>query len=190
MTDFTWLDYIIFFIYFISIVLGLARGVFRELISLGVIIVALIVMVKFTKPLTYFLYLTPGSHDVIAFISKFAFSGWSHYLFTLTLVIALLILFVGTLSIGEAVNHYVGPNTYLSAGISFIYRVAGGAVGLARGYVFNIIFVLILSVSPLSFDDAWKNSKLVPKLYPLAAQLGSSIQPEGFGTISSNQNGE
>lgn len=182
MADFTWLDYIIFFIFLVGTLSGLARGIVRELISLIAIIVALIITIKFTMSLTYFLYFTKGSRDVIAFIARFVPGGdWSKYLSLFTLDLSVLLLFVGSMSIAEAVNSYMLPNTFMSSALSLVYRLTGAAVGFIRGTIFNVVFILILTVSPITQDPAWTGSSLVPRLMGSVKLLGERIEPNGFG---------
>lgn len=186
MADYTWFDFIIFLVFFLAVVLGLARGLMREIISLLIVIVGLIVTIKFALPLAQFLYYTKGSHDVIAFISRYiAANNWDKYIAFFTLDLSVLLLFVGTTSIVEAVNHYVFPNAFMGAALSFLYRITGGIVGLIRGYIYNVILILILSITPLTQDPAWTGSYFVHRLSASVNILGSLIQPGGYGNFSS-----
>lgn len=181
MADYTWLDYIIFLIFFVAIIMGLARGIMRELISLVVIAVALVITIKFTMSLTYFLYFTKGSYDVIVFITKYISPGdWGKYIAVFTLDLSILLLFVGTMSIGEAVNYYVYPNTIMGSAFSLLYRISGSAVGFIRGYIFNVILILVLSITPVAHWHAWTSSYFVPRLKGAADKLGALIEPAGF----------
>lgn len=184
MAEYTWFDYIIFGIFFLTTILGLARGLFREVISLVVLAVAFIVTIKFTAPVADFLNNSQGAQDVISVISKTIGTDWSTPLSSVTLALTLLVLFVGCLSVGEAVNYFAALNTYMTPSISFMYRILGGAIGMIRGYGFNIVLVLLMQITPLTQEAAWTQSYFVPRILPLSNQLGNMIQSGGFNKKS------
>lgn len=177
--DYTWLDFIIFGFIFFNAILGISRGLTKEIISILVLIVALVVMIKFTATLANFLNTTQGSLDVITVISKFTGLDATVPLALISWGIALLLLFVGTFSIGEAVNFYASIDI-IPFSLDMAGRILGGVLGFVRGYVFSLILILVLGLSPIILQDAWRQSFLIPKLLPNATDLGKQISPGGF----------
>lgn len=172
----TWVDYVIFCIFFFSTLLGLARGLLREIISILTILVAFVIAIQFTPTLTNLLSNLQGSQDVIFVISKYFDTDATYSLSSLTLAISFLVLFVGTYSIGEAINYYATANVFMFVTLAFIYRISGAALGFIRGYAFSIVFIFVMQLTPITQYPEWTQSYFVSQLQPAANQLGSLVQ--------------
>ena len=181
--DFTWFDVILFLIIFVNTILGFARGLFREAISLLCLIVAMVVAMKFTIPLSDFLSTSAGFNDVVFVITKYTgYSGANGVLYLFGFGVSFLLLFVGVYCIAEVVNHYISNvgAFILFPMMAILDRLIAGLLGFIRGYVFALITILIVGLSPVVLSDGWTSSVLIPSLMPNAIKLGVMIKPDGF----------
>lgn len=184
MANFTIADFIISGIFFLSILMGLSRGLFKEIISLVTVIVAFIVAIKFSTPLSNFLMNSQGASDVVATISKYFGVDSSGPLGLFTLGLSFLLIFAGVYCVGEALS-YVSKVVQIIPGMAVVDHLLGGAVGFLKGGLFNIVLVLLVQLTPLAQNDAWTQSQLVPKIQPYAQAVANYIQP-GLQMIKSN----
>src|SRR3990167_5439569 len=181
MADFTWLDYLIFGVFFLNIILGLARGLLREIIGILSLIVALLVSIKFTLPITEFLNSSDGFKSVISAFTSFTDFNVMGPLSYISLGVSFLILFVGTYSIGEAVNYYAPAfGVLMFPRMAFIDRILAASLGYIRGYVFSLVLILVVGLSPITLDATWTQSRLIPPLKPSADRLGNLVRPGGL----------
>lgn len=179
MAGFTTLDYLIFLVFFANVVLGLARGIYKEAISLICVVVAFIVAIHFTGRLAIFLNGSQGFQDVLTVFVKFWDIHVSAYLQYISYGVSFLVLFVGTYSLGEAANFYTAFEWFIFPFV-LLGRLLGGVFGLIRGYAFNVVLIMILQLTPAVGTSAWGDSYFIPKLKPYVNQLAHSIQPGGF----------
>jgi uncharacterized membrane protein required for colicin V production len=181
--DFTWFDVVLFLAIFVNTILGFARGLFREAISILCLIVAIVVAMKFTVPLSEFLSTSAGFKDVVLVITRYAnHPGANGPLYLFGFGVSFLLLFVGVYSISEVVNHYVSNigAFILFPMLAILDRIIAGVLGFIRGYIFALITILIVGLSPVVLTSGWTNSVLVPNLWPNAFKLGAMIKPDGF----------
>lgn len=179
MMDFTWVDFIIFGVIFLNTIAGFARGAVKEIVSILVLIVALVITIKFTATIANFLNTSQGSMDVLAVFAKFLSINATEPLFLFTWGLALLLLFVGVFCIGETVNYYTSIGI-ITFPLQFLGRLIGVVLGFIRGYAFALILLLVLGLTPVIQTSGWTDSMLVQKLNPAAQNLGSRIKPGGF----------
>jgi len=180
--DYTWLDIIIILVFFLNIALGVARGLLREIISIISLIIALVVTIRFTVPLSDFLVGSNGFKDVVLAFSTFTHLTVIGQLSLVTFGVGFVLLFVGTYCIGEAINYYAGPaSTFVFFPfMSILDRIVAGVAGFIRGYVFCLVLILTLGLTPVSRDEGWTKSSLIPSLMPKASELGARVRPGGF----------
>lgn len=150
MSNWGGLDFFIFLILLFNTLFGMARGGLREIISIMCLCAALIFTIKFTLPLSSFINSSPLMSDVIAsnIVQNFMLATGLGALTTDMLIklgyaISLLICFVGTFSVCEAVLSYTNVVQVFSFPYSFWDRKLGAALGCLRGYVFVVIFILL-----------------------------------------------
>lgn len=144
---FNMLDYIIFGILFVSVIIGLIRGFLREIISV----------------ITWF----------FAFIAALKFSPWVAQLFhsaishTMTrYVVSGLLIFFVVLIIGAIISKLV--HLLVSAtGFGFLDRILGFVFGAARGVLSAAVIFLLIGVSPYQNTDWVKQSELAPHFQPI-----------------------
>lgn len=151
MSAWTGLDFFIFLIFLVNIMLGMARGGMKEMISLLSLCAALVITIKFTVPLTEFVYSSPLKEDfltsqfVINFTNTIGMSQMTERtLFQMSYCISLLICFVGAFSVCEAVLSYSNMMEAFGFATSVANRKMGAALGSMRGFVIVLVFIIVL----------------------------------------------
>src|SRR5579872_5678641 len=115
-------DLIIVGLIALSVLIGVIRGFIKELISLITWIVAICLAVMFTEPLSKLMTFT--SHEM------------------LQMLVAFLIIFVGTIFAGAVFNFIIG-SFIRQTPFSIPDRILGSFFGFLRGLVFMTILVLL-----------------------------------------------
>jgi uncharacterized membrane protein required for colicin V production len=153
MSGWNGLDFFIFIILVLNMVVGMTRGGSREGISLMCLSAALIVTIKFTIPLANLINQSPLIADVVNnnMIQRFmiaidAGELTENLLRQVGYSISLLICFVGTFSICEAGLSVTGFLESYGFPYAIINRKMGGALGLVRGYIISLILLSILAI--------------------------------------------
>jgi membrane protein required for colicin V production len=154
-----WIDYGIIGIVALSALLGLGRGLVREVLSLALWIgaawVALHYNHAFAPRLQRFIELEPAR-----------------------LTASFVLIYLGVLIVGGAVARLVAK-LVSSAGLDGSDRFAGLLFGVARGALIVAILVMLAGVTPLPHEAWWNQSKLIPPFQSLALWLRDNI-PEGL----------
>ncbi|MCF7985881.1 MAG: CvpA family protein [Thiohalocapsa sp.] len=151
-------DYLIIGLIAISAIIGLARGLIREVIALGVWVAALLAAWFFYQPLAA--QLTPW----IATPS-------------VRLGAAVVILVVGVLIAGALIAHVLALLVD-KTGLTGTDRLLGLVFGAARGAVLVALLVFIANLTPLTQDPWWSASALIPKFQLLADLMLDLIPPD------------
>lgn len=136
------IDWCIIGIITISSVISLWRGFVKEVLSLVIWIVAVIIGWLFGGSLSDYLSPTISAHS-------------------LRVIISCLILFIGTLIVGAIINAVLA-HLIKATGLSTTDRFLGIFFGAARGGVIVVILVGLFSMGPVEEDDWWKSSQLLP----------------------------
>ena len=152
-----WVDYVIVGVIALSAVIGLARGLIREVVALGVWICALLAAWMFYRPLAE--QLTPW----IATPS-------------LRLAAAVLILVLAVLIIG-AILAYLMSLLVDKTGLTGTDRLLGMVFGAGRGAVLVAMVVFLATLTPVIQDPWWAESRLLPKFQLLADLMLDMIPP-------------
>lgn len=147
------LDFLIFIVLVVNLVLGMVRGGSREAISLMCLSAALIVTIRFTVPLANLINSSPLIGGVVdnSFVQNFmqAIDAGPLTVDLLNQVgysISMLICFVGTFSICEAALSMTGFLEAYGFATAIINRKLGGALGLTRGYIITLLILSILAI--------------------------------------------
>ncbi|MBI3772131.1 MAG: CvpA family protein [Gammaproteobacteria bacterium] len=135
------IDYLLLCIITISAVIGLWRGLVREVMSL--IVWAMAFWLAYIE--TY----TVAGH-LVAWISD---KG-------VRLVTAFLLVFVAVYLIGFIVSHLL-TKLVQSVGMTATDRIAGSGFGLVRGVVLVSTLVLVVGMTPMIKESAWQHSYMV-----------------------------
>lgn len=159
----TWngLDFFIFLIFAANTVLGMSRGASKEIISIICLSVALIFTIKFTVPLAAFFNSSPLIVDMVG--NKLT-QNFMHaigageltggMLKQMFYCISLLVCFVGAFSACEAGLSYTGAISLFTFPYATLDRKVGGALGCVRGYVINLVLIVILAFHLLATSNA------------------------------------
>jgi len=193
------LDFIIFLIFVTNTLLGMVRGASREIISTMCLSVALIFVIKFTVPVANFFNSSPAINDVVDnqtmqnfMIAIGAGPITASLLKEIFYSISMLICFVGSFSICEAMLSYTGFVETFSFPYATLNRKVGAALGFGRGYIFNLLFIAILALHLLKNNDVIGNNNIVNGSFfvnllgPSARKLDSLItgqKPESYREI-------
>lgn len=165
--SFNWVDYCFIAVIILSLLLGLKRGFIREVVSLIIWILALILPIAFSAQ------------------AAPLFSGFSdskHVQIGISFVAIFLIVFI----IGLIVN-FIMRQVVSKAGMSGVDRFAGIIFGLFRGLVLLSVFVAFMNLTVLSKKDSYHQSVLVGK-FDILIQKAISILPEDKDSfLSSHQ---
>jgi len=136
-------DWILVAIIGISSVFGLLRGFVKELLSLASWVAAFFVARLFSLKLSSFM---------VDWIDNPQFR----------LIAAFAILFAATLVVGALINN-VFSRLVSATGLTGTDRLFGMVFGLVRGGLLVAVMVSLLSLTPVSNDQWWKNSLIIPQ---------------------------
>lgn len=160
--DWTWIDWAIVAVIFLSTIISLVRGFTREVLSLLTWIIAIWLAIKFTIPTAEFL-----AKEIPSITSN-----------ELRVVIAFVGLFIATLIVGSLLG-YIISRLVNGTGLTGTDRLLGSIFGIARGVLVAVLLIIVAGFTPLIAQDEWKKSRLIPTFEPLAEWLLSYIPQEG-----------
>ena len=149
------IDYIIFAVFFVSVLVGLFRGFFREALSLVTWVVALWVAVQYASLL----------EPLLASVSSPALRLWASRVLSFVLV----------LIAGGLINHFVHV-LVSSTGLTGTDRVLGMLFGAARGGLLVGILVIVFQLLELDQEAWWDESRAIAWGEPVAAWLQGFLQ--------------
>lgn len=136
-----WVDITLLVVILLSLVIGVIRGLVKEVMSLLGWVLAGWIALRYSSGFSVFL-----ENFVVHEGVRFA--------------LAFLGLFVGVLFASMLLNHLVSKVVQLS-GLKAIDRVLGALFGTLRGAVIVLVLVLLGGITPLASDSAWASSYLV-----------------------------
>jgi len=193
MSSWSGLDFFIFLIFLVNMLMGMSRGGMKEIISMFALCAALVFTLKFTMPLTEFVNKSPLMSDVItsSFFQNFMKSINMPPLTEAILVqlgycISLLICFVGAFSVCEGVLSYSGMIEAFSLPTALLNRKIGAGLGATRGFVIVLVFIIVLMHM---FNGDVPSSNFVNLLQGSARKMDeliSSHAPERYQEILQN----
>lgn len=188
MSNWNSLDFIIFLIFVANTLLGLARGATKEICSMIGVTVAIIFCIKFTIPLTHFLDKSPLIQDVLTsqYVQNFmqtigAGPLTAKALHQLSYSVALLLSFSAAFFICEVTLNMSGFVEAFPFPYAALNRKLGGTLGAIRGYIFNLLIVIILALhlfKPVGGENIATTSYFVKLLYGAAERLDNLISKQ------------
>ena len=153
-----WADYLIVIVIALSMLIGLWRGLLREVISLATWIAAFAIAFLFAEDGAA--HLTPYL-DLPSLRVAAAFGG----------------LFLATLLIGGLVG-ILAAQLVDYTGLTGTDRMLGMVFGFGRGAIIVAILVLAAGLTPLPNDPWWRQSVLLPHFQETALWLRGGLPPE------------
>lgn len=147
MTSWYWLDLVIIGVIALSILTGLIRGFVKELIALGVWVIAVWLSFVYAKPVSEWLgaYIQDKSARV---------------------VLAYILIILGTLLAGGIINSVLSFIMHRS-GLSGTDRLLGACFGLIRGVFLVSLVMVMVRLSAFPEDEYAKKSVLYAKFTPM-----------------------
>ncbi|CRI67744.1 Colicin V production protein homolog [Thiocapsa sp. KS1] len=160
-----WVDYAILGVILLSALVGVGRGLIREVLSLGVWIAAILVAWLFHREVAELLvpYLSQPSVRLAA-----AFIG----------------LILGTLVLGAILGALLSA-LIESTGLSAVDRVLGLVFGAARGVVIVAMAVYLAALTPMPEDSWWQESRLIGQFQTVAGWLIGLVPEEVQARVKS-----
>jgi membrane protein required for colicin V production len=160
-----WVDYVIIGIIALSAIIGLARGLIREVLALGVWIAALLAAWFFYRPVAD--QLTPWLETP-----------------SLRMGVAVVLIVVGVLVVGAIIG-WVLSLLVEKTGLTGTDRLLGMVFGAGRGAVVVALLVFLASLTPVVEDPWWAQSDLLPRFQLLADAMLDLVPPEVTQRIKS-----
>jgi membrane protein required for colicin V production len=153
-----WVDYVIIGIIALSSIIGLARGLIREVLALAIWITALLAAWFFYRPVSAHLqpWLETPSLQMGAAV----------------VLIVVVVLILGAL-LGWILSLLVEKT-----GLTGTDRLLGMVFGAGRGAVVVALLVFLASLTPVTEDPWWSQSQLLPRFELLADAMLDLIPPE------------
>lgn len=139
--------------------LGLWKGLVRQVVGLAGVIVAYAVAMKFYGPLAakFLTDLHPATGGIISFIVVF------------------IVCIIAASLVGWMIESLAG-----AAGLGILNRIGGGILGGAKGYlVVSIIAMMLIAFLPLN-NDIFKGSRTMKYIKPMA-RVVSKFAPKSTG---------
>ncbi|XOV88380.1 MAG: CvpA family protein [Pseudomonadota bacterium] len=155
-------DWIIVAVIGISALISIMRGFVREALSLVTLIAAVVIARMFGNQVATLLvdYISVPSMRLLA-----SYAG----------------LFIVTMIVGGMINHLVAQLVEMT-GLSGTDRLLGMLFGAARGALIVVVAVAVLSRMPVTEDNWWRDSRLIPSFQAAA----ESIQAMIFGAAEAD----
>ncbi len=148
-----WVDLFIILIIGFSVVTGLFRGFVKELIAIGVWILAIWLAINYSSSVTP--YIRPYISDQ-----------------RVCTVISYVVVLLGTLILGGIANAILGM-ILKSTGLTSVDRILGMGFGFVRGVFIVSLIMLVLKLTSLPVQTYTQQSQLWSKFDPIVNYLSS-----------------
>lgn len=158
-----WVDYCIVGIIGVSGLIGLIRGLVREVFSLAAWGAAIWVGIRFSPQVAVYF-----EQSIPLPSARFA--------------VAFGVLFVACLMISGVLG-FLLAKLVEGTGLSGTDRLLGMIFGIGRGVLVVSVLILLAGVTPLPQDPWWKESKLIPPFQSLAYWLREQIPADLSGPM-------
>ncbi|PAU74701.1 CvpA family protein [Halomonas salipaludis] len=152
----TWLDMVFLAVLAISMLAGFMRGLIREGLGLAAWIIALVAARMFAEP-------------VADMLSGLIDNADGRLVLSFILVIFVVIMICGlVIRAVHAAVEWVG--------MGFFNRVAGAGFGVLRGAAILVLVTVLISLTPLSQLEAWRDAELRPTFEELRSWVISQVE--------------
>ena len=162
---FNWLDVLLALMIFPAVIIGLIKGLIRELIGILVVIFGVAAATRYFQPMTIFLSRFISNAPVAKMVSFF-------FVFVIILVV------------GAILSRLCAK--LIKGGISLANHLLGGFLGLIEGTILagGILFALLLAIPGNS--EVLKNSQLKPYVFNVTMSLVRFIPKDLKAQIKKN----
>lgn len=153
----TWFDYALIAVVGLSALIGIWRGLVREVFALAGWIAAIAVALLFAGEAARLIppdFATPLVRTVIAF--------------TVLFIIILVVVSIAGLLFTKAVR---------AVGLGFADRTLGGVFGFARGALILLVIALAAGLTAVPKEPFWREAKLAPPLETAAIAVKPYLPP-------------
>jgi membrane protein required for colicin V production len=177
MQNLNWIDYIIIAIFALSILSGLFRGLFREIVSLCVLVIAFVVATLFASPVATLFTNSQSVQHVVGQASSSAGLDAATSVSYVAIGLSFGLLFIATVIVGAIVGmivNWIFQSTVLGIG----NRLLGGIFGFFRGFLINLVLIFLVQLTSFSTDETWTQSQLVTAFQPAVQWLGTNVSPD------------
>lgn len=151
MQSWYWLDYVIAGVLILSLLTGLIRGFFKELISLAIWVLAGWFSLLYAKP-------------VAALLGHYIQDG------TLRLVVSYVVIIVGTLFAGGLCSSFIGF-IMQRTGLTGTDRLLGFVFGAIRGVLVVSLFMVVFRLTGMPEEEYQKKSTLYKHFEPIVSWM-------------------
>lgn len=166
-------DILILAVIIISFLIGLARGLLSEVLSLAILIASFAVAILFTNTLaTYFASTASAATQTPGAVEANATQSISYA----SLGISFAILFLATMVAGIIIKWLLNLIIH-SGGLGFSNRILGACFGFARGWLLVVVAIFLVQLSSLTNEPWWQQSNYVPYFQSQVVWLGSHVSP-------------
>lgn len=169
--QFQMVDLVILGIIGLSSLTGLFRGVVKEVIALGIWIVALWAGYN-------------HAHSLAPLLKSYIHSD------TACAVVAFVIIVLGILLVGAILNFIIGF-LLVRTGLGSMDKILGMCFGFARGVIIVSLMLAIASMTSLPYKSYTENSRLCAQLQPVVQWISGYIPPilDQLKAVDSKSNG-
>ena len=164
--DFNYIDITIVAIILITALIGFMRGFIWMSVFLATWAGAIILAIKYKDEL--------ATQLPVKLNNEVAQTG-----------LAALLIFLGVLIIGAILN-YLLNKAIKAVGLGMFDRILGTVLGIGLGGLAVTLLIMLLGVTELPDQDAWKNSKFIPKVQEGAAWVKSVIPENMYDYINNH----
>jgi len=153
----TWLDYALIAVVGLSALIGIWRGLVREVFALAGWVAAIVVALAFAGEVARLIppgFATPPVRTVIAF--------------TVLFIVILVVVSIAGLLFTKAVR---------AVGLGLANRTLGGVFGFARGALILLVIALAAGLTAVPKEPFWREAKLAPPLETAAIAVKPYLPP-------------
>lgn len=187
------IDYLLLAVFAFSILAGFGRGFVREMVSLLTIIAAFIVATMFANQVATSFTTSPGVQNAVSQATSAIGVNTAQPVSYIALGISFGVLFAGTIIIGALIGFFL--NIAFQTGMLGIgNRILGAIFGFARGFIFCMVIIFVVQLTPFVASAWWQQSQLVASFQPAVGWLGKTVSPslsnlrDRFGQTLQNVN--
>ena len=176
MAEFNGVDYIILAVLFFSTLIGLFRGLVREILAIFTWIGALIIAILLASRVAELFTGSDAGRSVISGTSNAIGANTTEPISLVALGLSFVCLFLLTLIIGSLISSSIN-RVVEGTGMGLANRLFGGVFGFLRGFLVNLMLVFVVQLTTLDKEPMWKESKLVPVFQPATEWIENLVHP-------------